>query len=358
METKPTYVFLTWEDISYSRTGVIYFGLKRYGSKPVLHQISLGTIYNMSIQVRRFINSSDNENQIFVVGSPCGLLVLSVRIASPKARIIFDTGWPQIDALMLKRNKSAKYFFKYLKMYLLDFVSFKMSHIITVESNGQKSRLAKNFLVNREKLLVSYTGLNEEEFKGNQGYQNGLECGQVVIFRGKVNSEAGIELIAEVSWLLPKDLKLVVISQNIPREIVFSPNTQIISERVSNSRLADYYAQASMAIGQLGNSSRTEFTIPHKFFEASYFGVPYLTWRTEGLSELISFSDYELYLHKCDARGIATTISDFVRDKERQSSVANYLQESYKNSFSQKIISTSFEDYTSKYFSNLSVKKL
>jgi len=350
MKVEPTYVFLTWEDISYSRTGVIYSGLKRYGSKTVLHQISLRNIYIMSLQVRRLLKSSELLNPILVVGSPCGLLVLAARLASPKARIVFDTGWPQVDALKFKMDKSGKGFLRYLKMYLLDFASFKMSNLIAVESKAQKTRLTKNFLVSPEKLFVSYTGLNEEEFVNNQlSSRRGVDE-NIVIFRGKVNSEAGIELLAEISWLLPTDLKLIVISQNIPERIVFSTNTEIVSERVSNSRLTEYYAQASLAIGQLGNSHRINFTIPHKFYEASFFGIPYLSRKTDALSELISFDELGLFLEKADAVSVSSLITAFVRDKENQISTRSYLGESYRNLFSQEIISKGFKDYTVKYF--------
>jgi hypothetical protein len=350
MKIEPTYVFLTWEDISYSRTGVIYSGLKRYGSKPVLHQITLRNIYIMSLQVRKILKSSEFLNPVLVVGSPCGLLVLAARLASPKARIVFDTGWPQVDALKFKMDKSGKNFLRYLKMYLLDFASFRMSNLIAVESKAQKTRLTKIFLVSPEKLFVSYTGLNEEEFINNQlSSKRGVDE-SIVIFRGKVNSEAGIELLAEISWLLPGDLKLIVISQNIPTRIVFSTNTEIVSERISNSQLADYYGRASLAIGQLGNSRRINFTIPHKFYEASFFGIPYLTCKTDALSELISFDEFGLFLEKIEAISVSSLITAFVRNKEKQISARRYLGKSYRNSFSQEIITTDFKDHTAKYF--------
>lgn len=350
MKIEPTYVFLTWEDISYSRTGVIYFGLKRYGSKPILHQITLRNFFIMSLQVRRLLKSSEFLNPILVVGSPCGLLVLAARLASPKARIVFDTGWPQVDALKFRIDKNGKNFLRFLKMYVLDFASFTMSNLIAVESKAQKSRLTKNFLVSPEKLFVSYTGLNEQEFVNNQESFKKVVRENIVIFRGKVNSEAGIELLAEISWLLPTDLRLIVISQNIPVRIVFSPNTEIISERVSNSRLAEYYARASLAIGQLGNSHRINFTIPHKFYEAAFFGIPYLSRKTDALSELISFDELGLFLEKVDAISVSSLITAILRDKEKYISARNYLGESYRRWFSQEIISMNFKDYTAKYF--------
>jgi hypothetical protein len=105
-----------------------------------------------------------------------------------------------------------------------------------------------------------------------------------------------------------------------------------------------------LAIGQLGNSHRINYTIPHKFYEASFFGIPYLTCKTDALSELISFDEFGLFLEKIEAISVSSLITAFVRNKENQISARRYLGKSYRNSFSQEIITTDFKDHTAKYF--------
>ena len=350
MENNCTFVFLTWEDISYSRTGVVFSGMKQSQRRTHLEKIELNSILQMAIQIRRYAKASSIDSPIYVIGSPCGLLVISLRIAIPNARVVFDTGWPQVDALMTKNNRNLGAILRYSKMYLLDFVSIKLSNQVAVESKTQLARIQRKFLVKVGKLFVSYTGFNEQNVSvaGNPYVRK--EASQTILFRGKVNNEAGIDLIAEVSWLLPNHLKLVVISSNLPSRIVFAPGTEIISSRLTEQKLAEYYSRATLAIGQLGESNRTSFTLPHKFFEAAFFGVPYLTPRTEGLSELISATEYELFCENSSARDIAKKISDFAKDVKKQEIVSNYLSKAYAESFSQDIISRNFIRSTTAFF--------
>ena len=350
MSTTPSYVFLTWENISYSRTGVIFSGMSLYGRKPILKKIILGTIWEMSSEVRRFIQESNTLDPIYVVGSPCGLLVISLRLASPRARIVFDTGWPQVDAKISGKNQSVKNFFGYSKMYFLDFVAFKLSNLIAVESQAQKMRLGRLFLTRKIKLFVSYTGINEVDFNKIPSTGRKTAKENIVIFRGKINAEAGIELLAAISWLFPQNLKLVVISPNIPKSLNFSSSTKIISERVTNTSLTNYYSNAILAIGQLGKSKRLDFTIPHKFYEAAYFGVPYLTQKKTGLTELISANEYELFCHDLEPSSISTLVTMFAQDEVKMQSMTNLLRESYEKKFSQEVISRDFESHTSGFF--------
>ena len=351
MENTCTYVFLTWEDISYSRTGVVFSGIEQSKCRTHLEKIELNSILHMAMQIRKYANTSSIDSPIYVIGSPCGLLVISLRIAIPNAKVVFDTGWPQVDALMTKNNRrNLGAILRYSKMYLLDFVSIKLSNQVAVESKTQLARIQRKFLVKVGKLFVSYTGFNEQNVSvvGNPHIRK--EASQTILFRGKVNNEAGIDLIAEVSWLLPNHLKLIVISSNLPSRIIFAPGTEIISSRLTEQRLAEYYSRAMLAIGQLGESNRTSFTLPHKFFEAAFFGVPYLTPRTEGLSELISATEYELFYENSSACDIAKKISEFAKDVKRQEIVSNYLSKAYAESFSQDIISRNFIRTTTAFF--------
>ena len=345
-----TYVFLTWEDISYSRTGVIYSGMKRIEQRTHLEIIALNSILQMALQIRKFARTFSIENPIYVIGSPCGLLVVSLRIALPKAKVVFDAGWPQIDALSVKNIRNPGMILRYIKMFILDFVSIKLSNQVAVESHTQLARIRTKFLVSRRKLFVSYTGFNEQNVNVMPVSHIRNEAHKSILFRGKVNNEAGIDLIAEVSRLLPNFLKLVVISSNLPSQVNFAPETEIISSRLTEQSLAEYYSRATLAIGQLGDSSRTRFTVPHKFFEAAFFGVPYLTPRTDSLRELISATEYDLFCENSTARDIVKKISDFAKDVRKQEMVSNYLRKIYGESFSQDIISRNFISTTSAFF--------
>lgn len=353
MDSEPTYVFFTWEEISYSRTGVIFSGMDANSLKPVLNKIALGSVWSMTKEVRSFIKSTKISNPVYVVGSPCGLLVLSVRLAAPNSKIVFDSGWPQTDALLSRKNLFISQSFKFLKMYVLDLLSFHFSSLIALESNAQLKRVRKRFLIKQNKLFVSYTGLNEFQFKTI--FQKDDSLGfktPIVLFRGKFNHEAGLEILAGASWLIPGDINLIIICPNLPKNVIFSPGTKVISERISEAELVDFYYRAYLAIGQLRNSKRSAFTIPHKFFEAAYFKVPYLTKKTEGIRELLPENEYSLFCDSDDPRKIAKVISQFAYNKDVQELNSALLAKNYQSSFSQEILSRNFYNQAKKLLKN------
>lgn len=350
MNSEPTYVFFTWEEISYSRTGVIFAGINHYLAKPVLKIIALGTVLSMTKEVRMFIKRNKISNPVYIIGSPCGLLVLSVRLAAPKSKIVFDTGWPQVDGLISRENSFIPRIFKFFKMYVLDLLSFNFSNLIAVESHAQLKRVRKRFFVKENKLFVSYTGLNEVHLRTSFQKGNSSDFNtQIVLFRGKFNHEAGLEFLAEISWLIPDYINFIVICPNIPKDLIFSPTTKVISERISEAELVDYYSRAYLAIGQLGNSKRTEFTIPHKFFEAAYFKVPYLTQNTEGMRELIPENDYDLFCDFDDPMKIARVIIQYAHNRNVQKLSASLLAQNYQSRFSQEILSRDFDNHVKKF---------
>jgi hypothetical protein len=358
MKNSPTYVFFTWEDISYSRTGVIFSGLKKSHSNTFLKTVELGSILHMARQIRKFVHDSSIENPIYVIGSPCGLLVLSLRLAAPNAKIVFDTGWPQVDALLMNRRLDPGKSLKYLKMYFLDFISIKLSNLVAVESKSQLKRMKVKFIVRSGKLFVSYTGFNEQALNSAPVSHLEPNVTGIILFRGKINAEAGIALIAEVSKLLPTHLKFVVISGNLPINLEFAPGTEIISGRLSDDSLAEYYSRSLLAIGQLGKSKRIAFTLPHKFFEAAFFGIPYLTPETNGLTELISATEYKLFCNDLTATGVAKMITDFANDKDEQVLAKQHLLRVYSKSISQEIISRNFNATTNRFFSKSRVDSI
>ena len=349
MDSEPTYIFFTWEEISYSRTGVIFSGMDANSIKPVLNKIALGSVWSMMKEVRSFIKSTKVSNPVYIVGSPCGLLVLSVRVAAPLSKIIFDSGWPQIDALMSSKHLFISRLFKLLKMYVLDLLSFHFSSLIALESDAQLKRVRKRFLIKKSRLFISYTGLNEFLFKAI--YQKDDSLGfksPIVLFRGKFNHEAGLEILAGASWLMPDDINLIIICPNLPNDVVFSPRTKVITERISEAALVDFYGRAYLAIGQLGNSKRTAFTIPHKFFEAAYFKVPYLTKKTEGICELLPENEYGLFLDSDDPKKIAKLISQFAYNKDVQALNSALLARNYQSRVSQAILARNFHNQAKK----------
>jgi hypothetical protein len=62
-----------------------------------------------------------------------------------------------------------------------------------------------------------------------------------------------------------------------------------------DSEIKWLYEHAVLALGQFGSTKRQQFSIPHKYFEAAYFGCPYLSPETLALNEKSIVDSYIPY---------------------------------------------------------------
>ena len=334
--------FLSWEDLSYSRTGVLYYGLT--GKNVNYKAISFPKKnYIKTFKTLYKLKGEAGKRSIVVVGSPCSILAIICRTAWPQARIIYDSGWPLIDGL-LSRNYSLRVkLFNYTKIYLVDFLAYKFSNLVSVESESQKKNTQRKFLVRNSKVFVSYTGFNEIGVNTLNSKATELSKNpKQIIFRGKYNLESGLDFFAKVSFFLDPEIRAVVISTNLPSELEFSSNVEIISKRLSDLELAQQYKNSAISLGQLGDNHRTTRTIPHKFYESIFFEVPYLTRESAGVKELMPGDDQVIYFKNQSPAEFAKFVSEHLTNTKTLNSRAIKAKDIYMSKFSQKLIVDNF----------------
>ena len=342
--------FLSWEDLSYSRTGVLYHGLT--GKNVNCQAINFPKKnYINTFKTLYKLKSEAGKRSIVVVGSPCSILAIICRAAWPQARIIYDSGWPLIDGLLSRNYSVLVKLISYIKIYLVDFLAYKFSNLVLVESESQKKSTQRKFFVRKSKVFVSYTGFNEAAISLLDSKAPGPNKNpKQIIFRGKYNLESGLDFFAKASFFLDPEIRAVVISPNLPSELKFSPNVEIISKRLSDLELAEYYGNSAISLGQLGNSHRTTRTIPHKFYESIYFEVPYLTRKSAGIKELLPSNDQVIYFENETPAEFAKLISEHLSNTQALSSRAEKAKAVYKSKFSQNQIIDNFISHTEKKF--------
>ena len=222
---------------------------------------------------------------------------------------------------------------------------------MSVESEIQKKNTLRKFFVRKAKVFVSYTGFNEAAINLLDFKAPGLnKKPKQIIFRGKYNLESGLDFFANASFFLDPEIRAVVISPNLPSELKFSPNVEIISKRLSDLELAEYYGNSAISLGQLGNSHRTTRTIPHKFYESIYFEVPYLTRKSAGIKELLPSDDQVVYFENETPAEFAKLISEHLSDTQALSSRAAKAKAVYNSKFSQDQIVDNFISHAENRF--------
>ena len=101
------------------------------------------------------------------------------------------------------------------------------------------------------------------------------------------------------------------------------------------------YEIATLAVGQVSEDIRLQFTIPHKVFEAGYFGTPYLTRDAAGVREIFPLSTQAIFYDPADT-DLTALFSSVINDQNLLDNVSKSAKKRYKEVASQSIIAENF----------------
>lgn len=288
---------------------------------------------------------------LLVVMSPCHMLTPILKVLTKKP-VILDAGWSLTDGL-ISRGFKVKNLFKFPVIYAVDFLSLHSADIVLVESMLQSYRLQKYFALSSKKTKKSYTGLDESQFekaKEIKSLESGLildikrkilkdSNGLIVLFRGKVNREAGFRNICEAAMKLSKKATFIFIigeKDCLPSEL----NNVIRLSNVSPGDMFEIYRMAHVAIGQISEHPRLKYTIPHKAYEAGYFKKAYVTSRSNGIKEI--YSDTSVFcLDETNSEALALAILA-LSDREKRAKLEFEIGQQYQQVISQEAINNEF----------------
>lgn len=317
----------------YSRSGVyfasdpgpkLYVQLKKSKLKTIKQIFQLKKIYN-------------NKTTKIVVMSPNHLSVIFFKLLTGFT-IILDAGWPLSDSTL--KSCEPNYIFRRYLSFIIDFVTFKLTDVLILESHAQVKRVNTRFLVRTKKMRVLYTGVNELEFSREPSRQimprelneTNKEKLPIVFFRGKYNPESGVNLIIGSARLIQDFAHLVIATD---QSISGLPDgSTLITRFLSSEEISWLYSHAEVVLGQLSDNQRLNFTIPHKFFEAAYFAKCYVTPPSRGLLE-IAESNFFVPVLEHSKEGIAETVTKALENSHLRSTSGDLLNQKYIADLSQ-----------------------
>ncbi len=346
----PTLVFLSFYTSNYSRSATI-FNFEDHNLDKVFIQIPSGIRLVLKLWTINF--RYRNSNITYIVMSPSHLLVPFLRILTSKP-IVLDAGWPLLDGYKTK-GSMIRDLPNRTKIWWLDFISFHSSNLVLFESRAQCDYSKRKYLLNKRKIAVSFTGFDETQVvssaKEGKSSRTSLPKSPYVLFRGKVNDEAGLlnivnafskfDVVAPLVILTNRDLNLEVNNERI----------KVIQGFVSIKEMSDLYKGASLCLGQLSSHPRLARTIPHKAFEAGYYGVPYISIKSAAISEIFPNEKMCHYLDNDSPKGIAQAVNEILSDAVLVHNYAQEIQKVYRSNLSQEKIYQNFiRNLTSKGF--------
>jgi len=164
----------------------------------------------------------------------------------------------------------------------------------------------------------------------------------VVLFRGKDNKEAGIDKILEISKFIKSETIMIIACSNFSRKLKTQKNVIIISERLTQNELACLYASSSLSIGQLGESRRIFWTVPHKFFESAALGVPYFTKQYGPIARICNHGEVNFFMSS-EPLEMATQIDSLLSKNLEMTHQSLLLKKLSSSMFSRELLRAQFE---------------
>lgn len=339
-------VIFSYYGRDYSRAGVYLSPKALKNNKQIFFQVPRGMLQSIKYlaKIRRELRSSRVR---IVVISQSHLLVVLIKLLTRK-QVTLDAGWSLSEA-ELARWKNFTSFPKLVKIYLIDFLAFKLANKILLESSKQKKYVSRLFFVRRKKLYTLFTGFDERSFN-DQGtcpreLKNlNLSNKSIVLFRGSYTKESGLELIAELSCVENgASIIYVIACNNFPSSLVFGDKAVVINRRITNAEMKFLYEKATVCVGQISARPRLRNTIPHKAFEAGYFAKPYISADGSAIREI--YSDAEcIYLDKVSSESLENAIAQVTGSSSLQIRLSENIQKNYKHFASQDLLIKKFND--------------
>lgn len=261
-------------------------GLDKLGFHTSFTLIPSGLI--SSFKVISAIVKSQERNSIFVVMSPAHVLSIYLKLVGAD-KIVLDAGWSLTEAEISRGFLSR--IPQICKALIVDTMSFASADIVLVESKEEEKFLSKWHFKKRNRAIVTYTGANEVNLEiapvCPRELANLPADFKYLLFRGKMNSEAGFNQILNIgSALSGTEFHLVVASPNMDISMIHSNNVIAIKRWLAQSEINYLYLNTTLVLGQFGSIPRLNRTIPHKYFEAMYFRKPYFSKMTNSIREI------------------------------------------------------------------------
>ncbi len=332
---------MTIGEAGYSRSWTYFNGSKKLGANVEFIKINSKELIRQFLQIKQQFS----KDSIFVVMSPSQYLVPFVRFFLGK-NVVLDAGWSLFEGTVISRKRYGIFGSIAIKNYLIDFMSSHLARKIILESNLQKTFYCKLFLIRSKKCNVLYTGFDEESFQLDTTYETPPDIfnnSKIVLFRGKYNPEAGIEVLAEATKILSEDkITFWVFCPGLPINIDFSKSSFISRDILPRGRISKLQKSSTIILGQLAKHSRLDRTIPHKAFEAAFLAIPYLTAGNKGITELFT-EGFEI---ECFSPGNSIALVDKIRnlisDHDKLNEMSALICERYQNICNQKMLSQNF----------------
>ena len=338
-------VFISYLDDNYSRSAVLMSALKK-DSHCLVEYFRVKSLKLPHLnEFMKYLRDLEVGKTIVVIMSPAHLLTIFARL-SFKGSLILDAGWPLSDSSKVRKGNLT---FAFFKDSVIDRLAMLLADKVIVESNGQKANLIQRGFKFKSDPKVIYSGLLERRFKFALGKVNELTKKSFsgknklkILFRGKYNSESGLDYIQDIFASRSSFCELIICCPNLPNSFPRIPGVKYLTEQFSDTQLTRVFKDADLALGQFGEDSRVKFSIAHKIFEYSYFGLPTICIKGTAVEEIFESDEFYFVRREDLGRFLDKSLKNkksFAKDIGKRSV---RVREKYSKACSEKVIAQDF----------------
>ena len=285
-----------------------------------------------------------NDYDVMVVGYPGQTMAVFAKFLSKK-KVVLDALCSLYEAEVISRNSVRRFSLRGMKIWLIDFFAYLFADIIFVETEAQKQFFVKKFFVNPNKIAVVYTGADDSLFYPDPSIKKRYKF--TAVFRGRFLPEAGVDVIIKATKILENNGVnfLIIGSGLLDKEIsslisaIKPKNLSVESRHLSFDEMRNLILSCHINLGQFSNHERLERTIPHKAFESLALGLPYITARSKGISEILKDGMNCLMVNPDDPKDLAEKILYIKNNPNLAQKMANEGLALHRDNFTPDILS-------------------
>lgn len=282
-----------------------------------------------------------NDYDVMVVGYTGHVVVPFAKLISKK-KVVLDALCSLYEGEIISRHSAGKWSPKRLKIWLTDYFAYLFADLVLVETNAQADFISKKFFVKKNKCVRIFTSADNSAFYVDNKISKREKF--TVVFRGQFLPEAGVNTILQSAKILENEnidflvygggfLKVEI--QKLADDLNLK-NLSIITKFLSFDEMRFVMSSCHVSLGQFGDNKRLERTIPHKAFESMATGIPYITGRSGGISELLTDKESCLMVNLTDPNDLAEKILELKNNPDLAEKIANKGFEIYHDKLTPK----------------------
>src|SRR3989344_8655711 len=247
---------------------------------------------------------------VMLVGYPGQTVTWFARLlAGGHAPVVLDALASRYEADVLSRQPGKRRSLYALKMRLIDFFGCRLAHLVLVETEARARYFEARGLAKPGGAARVFSGADDDAFHPRPDVAKRSRF--TAIFRGRLMSEAGVCHVVDAAALLANEgVDFLIVGfgdklEEIPSQISRLRLSNVTLETRNYTTLADLavlLASCHVSLGQFEDHERLSRTIPPKAFETAAVGVPYVTARAAGISEIFQDGASALFVPPANPR--------------------------------------------------------